>query len=208
MNFNRKKTVTRILIFITVVAGVGWAAAGRSDDFRPGMGPFMPALDRLDENGDGILTVEEFAANRTDHSVMLFYVLDQDGDGFISAEEYELPPFKGFRGPRGRFEPDPAVFEQCMMDKLGAAFKGKPTWEDLVLFDSTEDQDGLIDLDEFLAYHENRFTERFEDIDLNGDNMLDEGEMDAFAEQIQKHRAAFGDCMMEQRGSRPRTEQQ
>ncbi len=94
---------------------------------RPGFGgrQFDPQaiFDRLDQDGDGKLALEDFPAERQDRLRQVFPKIDQDGDGKLSVEEFRKmasrqrgqrpgPPRRGpgLRGPRsGDFPPPPLL---------------------------------------------------------------------------------------------------
>lgn len=54
-----------------------------------------PDFDSLDINGDGVVTIAEFATVYPTKGILLFAAVDQDGDGEVTVDEYALltPPF-------------------------------------------------------------------------------------------------------------------
>lgn len=155
-------------------------------------------LQKLDENNDGIVTLDEFTVNRTSRANRRFDALDQNDDGALSAEEYEAAASGGFIRRRGGLELDQAALEQCMRDQLGTGYEGRPSWEDLAT-DADTSGDSLIDQAEYLAFQEAKAMARFADIDTNGDGELNDAELEVVKSQMQKRREAGMTCVMEQR---------
>ena len=75
---------TLIAALVAISAGL----VAQASQAKPGDGARnMPTFEKLDINGDGVLTVEELAGLRKGRN--MFERVDADGNGMISAEEFE-----------------------------------------------------------------------------------------------------------------------
>ncbi len=159
---------------------------------------YAPAnlLKRIDENGDGVVTLDEYSTSFTNRATRRLDLLDQNQDGTISAEEYDAS-LANRRGT-GDFELDPAALQDCMVQKLGNEFSTRPSWDDLV-GEADTNQDGQIDEAEFMSLQQTDASDRFSAIDINGDGALDETELETVRNQIQERLKARRTCMQEQR---------
>ena len=172
-----------------------------------GGGPFgqqggdfaINVLERLDENADGVVSLDEFTTQRTARAERRFDNIDRDDDGFISADEYSANPGRGLMGRRRNLtEIDEEAFRQCMQDQLGPSYEGPPTWEEMLSrYDSNGD--GLIDRSEFLAAQTQKASDRFAEIDTNDDGQLSQEELEAAQAQAQELRTIRYTCVMQQR---------
>lgn len=149
-------------------------------------------LSKIDENGDGVVALDEYSTSLADRAIRRFDFLDANDDSVISAEEYDA----GSRG-YGDLGVDQAAFLECMEAALDGEFTGRPIWGDLIAETDTN-QDGSIDEAEFVSLTDAKATERFAAIDTNGDDALDETELQAVYNQIRERRQALRTCRMEQ----------
>ena len=155
----------------------------------------LTLLERLDVDGDGVLSLEELSAGSSDKAERHFDRTDGDGDGLLSLEEFTAA------GPRGHHpgidELDPAAVEVCIEEILGYELPERPNSEAAFTMADTN-LDASVDLDEFLAAGVLRAAERFAEIDADGDSAITSEEMEAFRVEQEKRRDAHHTCVTEQ----------
>lgn len=146
-------------------AAEGRAAEG--DQPEAGRGPMggqlirrLPLMVALDADKDGKLSAEEIA-----NATAQLKTLDKNGDGELTANEL-LPA--GFGGPAGQGRPGNAG------QNPGMNFKR-------LLENRDKDGDGKLSGDEIPP----QFSQRLEQIDINGDGAIDEDEFAVIAERFQ-----------------------
>ncbi|NLO06943.1 MAG: hypothetical protein GX131_14045 [candidate division WS1 bacterium] len=169
--------LTKVLMGIAVaglvlgglVCGFATAAEHQCDgQCRPDSANWQEYLEANDANGDGMISLEEFAAE--DH---VFIRIDADGDGLISREEAIAAEATRHQqqGTRGQFQAtvDPAERWQRMLDHVDA------------------DKSGTVSQDEFSG-PDHAFTR----LDADGDGQLTEAEVLAAAPRMQQRQDGEG----------------
>jgi Ca2+-binding EF-hand superfamily protein len=152
-----------------------------------GMGPrpsFQPMfLRKLDANGDGRLSKDEFAK-----AADKFSDLDQDGDGQLDARELMGPPPEGFAGgpggPNGRPEmrrPDASGRPEGRPNTPeGRPNNTTPSGNNPLLARMDKNGDGKLSKDEAPE----RMRENFARMDKDGDGLLTPDELRSAFEQL------------------------
>lgn len=153
---SRKLTTTLLAVAATALSFSALAQApdASQHEFRDGRGGGM--LQRLDTDGDGLLSLQEFQAA----GEARFAGLDADGDGRISAEEFAA----GRRGPdrkAGKHHGPRAERMQQFREQRFASMDA--------------DGDGYLSKAEFDATHMARFSA----LDANGNGVIDADERPA-----------------------------
>ncbi len=112
---------------------------------------------RLDTDNNEVITLDEMLTSSLDRADVMFSSIDSDG--LISQEE-----FLAIAGERR----SPEVTAGCVADHLDRDLPVRPDPE--TKFNSSDQNtDGYIDSDEFLLAMEETATNRFSDIDSDGD---------------------------------------
>jgi len=102
-----------------------------------------------DADGDGMVSLDEFVAARTEAAARQFAMLDADGDGFLSGDELRRGRRAGPGGPDARGQ-------------------GRP--------DIDTDGDGAWSFSELQAVRPQITVEAFNGLDGNGDGLISEDE--------------------------------
>ncbi len=143
---------------------------------------------RADTNDDGLVSLAEFLAERSEQAVRQFEHRDTDGDGLLSGTD---------TGPRHRaLNPaiDIAEFRACIAEN-----GGNPDLEEDPFSATDANADGAISKDEFYAHHETRASEQFARIDANADGQLSAEELRSNIQAGKEHREIVRGCLADAR---------
>jgi Ca2+-binding EF-hand superfamily protein len=160
----------------------------------------MSLLKRLDTNGDGILTLDEFSSRNAKRAKRLFKRLDQNGDSALSLDEFSVAggPGGDHGGPGGPGDDlDQNALELCMEEILGYELPQPPTAEEAFAAADTNEDDS-VDLEEFLAADDARAAERFAEIDGDSDGGITKEEIKAYRATEKERHKAHRTCVAEQ----------
>lgn len=163
MLVNRKVRTLALAIAVSVVAGSALAGPGQSGN-GPGSRSAQRALAAIDSNGDGTVTLDEFAAASVARALSRFDARDANGDGLITTDELGERPEPPDEGARD-------AFRQCVADALGVEVPdgGEPGDR----FDFADvNGDGAIDAAEAEAVAMERALTSFDRLDANADGVL------------------------------------
>lgn len=181
--------VSLCLIGTTLVSMDSFARGGAEQSSR------MTLLERLDNNGDGVLTLDEFSVINADKAERGFNRKDADDDGQLSLEEFSTS------GHRGRHQEtdslDLNALTTCMEDILGYDLPTRPDSE-TAFAEADTDADDSVDLDEFVSAGELRAEERFAVLDADEDGQVTAEEVEAAQADKQERRDARRTCVAEQ----------
>ena len=151
-------------------------------------------LSRMDENDDGIVTIDDFIEKSMLRSDKQFNRLDSDGDTYLSSDEMEN---RGRRHGNEDSELDEDALRQCVSETTGINLDDKPTAEEV--FEQTDtDDDGYLSLEEFQNTKVVKSQERFSEIDTDEDGTISEDEITVHMEQRQLIKEARQSCQQEQ----------
>lgn len=162
------------------------------------------SIERLDTDGDGRISRNEFLDGRLERVADMFERQDRDGDGLISIED---------RGPRGRGEGDdrgnrpgrPGMDREALVACVQQSVAGFDPEDDEgrgpVPADADTDGDGFLSLSELSMALEARAIAAFDANDTNGDGYIDSDEIAARRAQMDAARDATRDCMRAQRNA-------
>jgi len=162
--------MTKFLLVISLIVYSLGAMAGHGEG-KPQGGAGSKhkgnMIERLDQDGDGQLSIDEFSAaqQRRADPAEIFSRMDQDGDGFISQSEMPQRRGEGRGGQRGN-----------MLQRLD------------------QDGDGLLSMEEFSAVRHRRAdpAERFSRIDQDGDGFISNAEIQKIRGQMRGRRHGQG----------------
>lgn len=175
----------------------GRMGPGRFRELRQAAQP-EERLERLDTDGDGSISEEEFLAPQTERIATLFDRRDRDGDGLLSAEE-TAPPERGRRGdgrgPGGdRRGPSPEAVQACLQAAGDDRPEARPDREDLLAM-ADSNGDGSLALDELSAAQTDQALQRFARLDTDGDGLITGTELQAQQQARQARRAELRTCL-------------
>lgn len=150
------------------------------------------AMQKMDADGDGKVSKEEIVKSLKDQGVStrdadkMMKDLDKDGDGKVSAEEMYAatgPPDKFSKSPGdpGYEAPKEAECSPVSLDefklRLSKAFKnGKDAWNKITDGSTTMTPERFNEQAKDLGICPGEAKKLFKEIDLNGDNKIDESE--------------------------------
>jgi Ca2+-binding EF-hand superfamily protein len=143
---------------------------------------------RADTNDDGLVSLAEFLAERSEQAVRQFEHRDTDGDGMLRSTD---------TGPRHRaLHPsiDIAEFRACIAES-----GGNPDLEEDPFSAADANADGSISKDEFYAHSETRASEQFARIDSNADGQLSAEELRSNIQAGREHREIVRECLADAR---------
>ncbi len=186
--------VSLSLLGSTLVSIDGFAKGGRGG----GQGQRTTLLERLDSNGDGVLTQDEFIVLNAEKAERHFNYKDIDNDGVLSLEEFSTGNVRSHHlNDLEGLDTDALI--QCMEEAVGYELPEHPDSETAFAAADTN-ADGSVDLDEFLVAGDVRAEERFDEIDGDGDGdgELTSDEIVAFRLVMQERRDARRICIAEQ----------
>jgi Ca2+-binding EF-hand superfamily protein len=149
-------------------------------------------LNRMDTDGDGVVSLEDFVSRGIERTEKHFDRLDSDSDGFVSEEEYTTT-----RGRESDTDIDRDILKQCIEETTGLTLNVRPSREDAFISADT-DNDGFLSSDEFIIDYTVHVTEKFSELDSNGDAVISEEEVSAKIAERQLIDAAKKDCIDEQ----------
>lgn len=135
-----KKIMIASVCAVSLVGGVSVAAIAQKG----------PALERVDANGDGNITIAELEAQKTER----FSSADTNGDNLMSFDEFEAQ----IEADKDRRE---AERNQRRFERLDA------------------NSDGFVTAEEHAAAGDERMQRRFDRVDTNGDGMISSEEREA-----------------------------
>lgn len=144
-------------------------------------------LRRLDDNGDALVSLEEFTASGTVNYARQFSRADRDDDGFVSADE-ALPRR---RGPA--VDIDTAALRVCIEENGGLV-----EIEEDRFATADKDGDGALSQEEFFMQLEQRAFDQFVRMDTDADGQLTGAELAASMQGRHAQRRLVRECMAEQ----------
>ena len=131
-----------------------------------------PRFDRMDRNGDGRISHDEYMTVAREHAEKLFNTIDVQHRGFITLED--------IRAAR-----------DAMMSRRGRQAPAGGPWryleDNFAVIDAN--RDGRITRDEFLADATARAEKSFARLDANGDGYITRDEYKAARDKIQQRQS-------------------
>ncbi|MEH6580460.1 MAG: hypothetical protein V7754_00895 [Halioglobus sp.] len=183
------------LFSVALISVDGFARGGEGGRQGHSEPTRMTLLERLDNNADGVLSLDEFSEQHTASAQRHFDKKDADNDERLSLEEFSAtskhrrhPTLDGL---------DAGALDACLEDALGSDVPVRP--DAAAAFTAADiNQDNAVDRDEFLAAGYSRAEERFSDIDRDSDGQLGSDEVGAYQALRQAQRDAHRSCVAEQ----------
>jgi Ca2+-binding EF-hand superfamily protein len=201
MNKILKKNVLPITISVSLMSIFSLSAlaqphrgAGPEGSQKNQQGELNAAsiLNRMDDNADGIVTLDDFidhALKRTDRD---FERLDSDGDSLISAAEFATRP-----AHQQNNSIDHDALKLCVEESTGITLNERPSTEDTFL-SADIDNDGYLSSDELVDNRAAHVAERFAELDSDDDGIISEAEITAKMTERQLLDSAHQTCINEQ----------
>ena len=146
----------------------------------------------FDENGDGMITIDEFLMRALTNIDNMFDRHDTDSDGLLTEAEYA----DMHRYPIAD-DIDQEAFIACVNDGVGAG--SMYLLNNQMLFaDLDANGDGFIDTDEFETARIAFLTDRFSTMDLNADAVITPLELSGALGTMRERRNIHRQCIEEQ----------
>ena len=153
----------------------------------------------VDTDGSDTITLDEWLVKSTAKAERQFDRIDSDDDSLISLEEFQAAgDHRRGHGRRGDGEVDHDAVRACVVDTTGEDVPERPDRDTVFAAIDTND-DGFIDLDEFLAAKTEGATNRFNHIDADGDGAITKQELAEALTQHRERRRTVRDCVEDQR---------
>ena len=150
-------------------------------------------LGRMDFDGNGEVTVDDFVSRSLGHVDRHFARLDKDDDGLISVDEFSSR--RSHRVPDESIDQD--ALKLCVEESTGLSLKER--LEPAELFGEIDaDGDGSLTIDEFTAHKTAHATERFSELDADEDGVISEAEITAHMAERKTLHEARKSCIEEQ----------
>jgi len=202
--FNRKLLALSLLVASSIMAGVSNAQpsdrGGRGDSAQGPRGELRGdrqggprqtpgrIIRRADTNGDKLISLDEFLAERAQQTIRQFEHRDHDSDGLLSSTD---------TGPRHRAlnpEIDIAEFRECIAEN-----GGNSDLEDDPFSAADANGDSYVSKDEFYAYHEARAIAQFARVDTDSNGQLTTEELQGNMQAGKVHRGIVRQCLADAR---------
>ena len=151
-------------------------------------------FERLDVDGSGVITIDEFIARPGDRAERHFERLDTNEDSSLSLEEFLDRP------PRPDTDIDREAVRACVEEALGEELPARPEPE-TAFADMDANGDGAVSQDEFLSAAEARASERFATVDSDADGGVTLEELRASVETGTSRHETGRQCVAEQRAA-------
>lgn len=163
---------------------------GEHDGRRGPRHPMGDTLVRLDTDGSGDVTLDEFLARPLERAPHQFDRLDADDDGLVTLDEFTARRGDGHADLRVEVD----EIRACIAEAVGTEIPDRPAPEEL--FESMDtDADGLVDADEFVTSANHSATVRFSALDADADSVISADEFAAALEIRREHRQARRECL-------------
>jgi len=150
-------------------------------------------LERMDYDGDGVVTVDDFVNHSLERAAKHYERLDSDTDGVVTEDEFIAA--KPSRQESDSIDHD--ALKQCIEDTTGITLNERPTAEEAFAA-ADADGDGSLTEDEFLDNKAIHAAERFSELDSSADGVISEEEVEADMTERQTIREAHQNCISEQ----------
>ncbi|MCP5358992.1 MAG: EF-hand domain-containing protein [Pseudomonadales bacterium] len=209
---NKRLIAATALLSASLAAGIASAQdfdRGRGDHARPPRGELpdraprpeagrLPArlINRLDTNGDDMVSLAEFTANATDNYARQFERLDRDDSGSLSADELQPRGGRHEGGPRANIDTD--TLNACIVANGGVSRPTPPTAEERFAA-ADSNSDGSISQEEFFMQLEQRSYDQFARLDSDGNGQLTAEELQSDRQDNDAQRDIVRACIAEQR---------
>ncbi|BCG64126.1 MAG: hypothetical protein methR_P1892 [Methyloprofundus sp.] len=195
-----KKNILSVTISVGLVALFSQEAMARPSHGGRGVHRGQPdagaILNRMDFDGNGEVTVEDFINRSLKHTDKHFSRIDQDADELISLEEFSSK--RSARGHRGLdSDIDMDALKTCIEETTGLTLKEHLEPEEVfALIDM--DVSGFISVDEFFSYKEIQATEKFTKLDADASGVISEAEITTHMAERKALHEARKSCIDEQ----------
>jgi len=205
MNTTFKKNMFAMVIGFSLITAFSQSAIARPGGGGPGGGgtggpeqnnqaepDAASILNRMDYDGSGEVTVEDFINRGLERAEQHFDRLDSDDDGVISeAENTAMPDHEN------NSDIDHDALKLCIEETTGIALNDRPSREETFALTDV-DGDGFVSFDEFTNERAAHISERFAELDSSGDGAISEDEVSATITERQLIDSARQSCINEQ----------
>ncbi len=147
----------------------------------------------VDLNEDGSISLDEFLAKRLDKAPQQFDRIDTDDDQLISLDELQAASHHDWDE-----NIDMTELKNCVEAELDIDFPNFLSPEERFSTADTN-EDGFLDMDEFVAAKTLRAEERFNKIDLDSDGLISKAELTTAFKKLYAFRKVLGTCIQQQK---------
>ena len=191
-----KKTLLATAVSLSLIGStlVSIDSFAREGSKGNGYGASTVLLAFLDRNNYRVLNIDELPADDAYKAVRRFNYKDSNRDRVLSLEEFSATSGRGRPGVPDGLEED--ALELCMEQTLGYELPDRPD-SATAFYEADTDDDGSVDLVEFVAASEQRAEARFAEIDADADGRITGDETAAYQALRQERREARRTCVAE-----------
>jgi len=199
-NIILKKNILAIIIGASILTQPLIAQSSNTDTVKRGIELHQQnnsyvnsVLNKMDDNGDGEVTVDDFMNRSSELAETVFKRLDSDGDDLILKEEFTTAlPIKS-----NNTNITSNMTSLCNSKIKGLVLNDRQTPE--VMFASADrDNNGYISSTEFVTDRMSQAYERFAELERNGNGIIEKDEIAAEVRERQLVAATYKYCINEQ----------
>jgi len=198
LNIILKKNVIATVIGICILSQTVIAQSSTNDVLYRGINlnqqdeaNVQSILNKMDNDGDGIVRLDDFMNRSSDRADLIFERLDSNGDDLILKAEFTTT--KALK----QATYITVTTKQCVKKSTGLSLNNRPSPEG-IFASADRDNNGHLSSTEFVTHSIINAFERFNELESNGNGIIDKEEIAAEITTRQLLTSAYKNCVNEQ----------